>query len=72
MERRDERNANLNNRNNYYVGDNLARTLEDPSRHRKLKARRERLARLKAQKAAERKEKVIRRILIIIRILLIF
>ena len=59
MERRTERNVKSNNRN-YFIGDNLARTLDDPSRHRKLRARQQRLAKIKAQKAAERKEKIIR------------
>ena len=59
MERRNIENAKLN-RQDYFIGDNLARRLEDPTRQRKLRARQERLAKLKAQKAAERKEKVIR------------
>lgn len=45
---------------NYYIGDNLARTLDDPDAHRKLRKRNARMAKLKAQKAAERKEKIIR------------
>jgi len=59
VERRNERNAQ-SNKTNYYMGDNLARTLDNPDKHRMLRNRQNQLAMLKARKAAERKERIIR------------
>ena len=59
MERRNERYAELNKKN-YYLGDNLARTLDNPDKHRMMRDRRRQIERQRARKAAERKEKIIR------------
>lgn len=45
---------------NHYMGDNLARTLDNPEKHRKIRNKRKQLEMLKARRAAERKEKIIR------------
>lgn len=59
MERRIERSTQPN-RMNHYMGDNLARTLDNPEKHRKIRNKRKQLEMLRARRAAERKEKIIR------------